>query len=77
MKTIALTIIVILSIIVILLFAYIYILTESIGKYDNEHNFRRKEKGYKENNSFVEELYREEKYQNFIKHDNRKSKSND
>jgi hypothetical protein len=77
MKTIALTIIFILSIIVILLFAYIYILTESIGKYDNEHNFRRKEKGYKANNSFVEDLYHEEKYQNFIKHDKRKSKSND
>jgi uncharacterized protein YxeA len=77
MKTIALTIIFILSIIVILLFAYIYILTESIGKYDNEHNFRRKEKGYKENNSFIEDIEKEEKYLNWLKDGKRKSKSND
>jgi uncharacterized protein YxeA len=77
MKTIALTIIVVLSIIVILLFIYIYILTESIGKYDNEHNFRRKEKGYKENNSFIEDIEKEEKYLNWLKDGKRKSKSND
>jgi uncharacterized protein YpmS len=77
MKTIALTIIVILLALFILLFVYIYILCDQLKEYDNEHNFRRKEKGYKENNSFVEDLYHEEKYQNFIKHDKRKSKSND
>jgi len=77
MKTIALTIIVILLALFILLFVYIYILCNQLDKYDNEHNFRRKEKGYKENNSFVEDLYHEERYQNWLKHDKRKGKSND
>jgi uncharacterized protein YxeA len=76
MKTIALTIIVILSIIVISLFIYIYYLTDGIGKCDRT-NFIRKEKGYKENNSFVEDLYHEEKYQNWLKDGKRKGKSND
>jgi uncharacterized protein YxeA len=56
MKTIALTIIVILFALFILLFVYIYILYNQLDKYDNEHNFRRKEKDYKENNSFIEEV---------------------
>lgn len=74
MKIITLTIIVILFALFILLFVYIYILCNQLDEYDNEHNFRRKEKGYKKNNSFVEDLYHEEKYQNFLKHGKEKNK---
>jgi multisubunit Na+/H+ antiporter MnhC subunit len=56
MKIITLTIIVILFALFILLFVYIYILCNQLDEYDNEHNFRRKEKDYKENNSFIEEV---------------------
>jgi uncharacterized protein YxeA len=56
MKIITLTIIVILLALFILLFVYIYILCNQLDEYDNEHNFRRKEKDYKENNSFIEEV---------------------
>jgi uncharacterized protein YxeA len=74
MKIITLTIIVILFALFILLFVYIYILCNQLDEYDNEHNFRRKEKGYKENNSFVEDLYHQEKYQNFLKYGKKKNK---
>jgi uncharacterized membrane protein SpoIIM required for sporulation len=56
MKIITLTIIVILFALFILLFVYIYILCNQLDEYENEHNFRRKEKDYKENNSFIEEV---------------------
>lgn len=52
----------------------IHTLCKTFDKVDNEHNFRRKEKGYKKNNSFVEDLYHEEKYQNFLKHGKKKNK---
>ena len=39
----------------ILVFMYIYILCNQLEEYENEHNFRRKEKEYKENNSFINE----------------------
>jgi uncharacterized protein YxeA len=77
MKTIALTIIVILLALFILLFVYIYILCDQLKEYDNEHNFRKKEKGYKENNSFIEDIEKEEKYLNWLKDGKRKGKSND
>ena len=68
MKIITLTIIVILLALFILLFVYIYILCNQLDEYDNEHNFRRKEKGYKENNLFLDEINKSnKKYQNSIK----------
>jgi uncharacterized membrane protein SpoIIM required for sporulation len=68
MKIITLTIIVILFALFILLFVYIYILCNQLDEYDNEHNFRRKEKGYKENNLFLDEINKSnKKYQNSIK----------
>lgn len=77
MKILILSAIVILFILFILVFVYIYILCNQVEEYYNEHNFRRKEKGYKENNSFIEDLEKEEKYLNWLKDDKRKSKSND
>jgi hypothetical protein len=74
MKILVLTIIVVLFILFISIFAYLYVLYNSISDYENEHNFRRREKEYKENNSFVEDLYHEEKYQNFLKHGKKKNK---
>jgi len=74
MKIIVLTIIVVLFILFISIFAYLYVLYNSISDYENEHNFRRREKEYKENNSFVEDLYHEEKYQNFLKNGKKKNK---
>ena len=55
MKILILSTIVILFIMFILVFMYIYILCNQLEEYENEHNFRRKEKEYKENNSFINE----------------------
>jgi len=61
MKIIVFIIIAILFILFLSVFAYIYILTESMNEYYNESNFRRKEKDYKENNSFIEGIEKPDK----------------
>lgn len=77
MKILIISAIVILFILFILVFMYIYMLCNQVEEYDNEYNFRRKEKDYKENNSFIEDLEKEEKYLNWLKDGKRKIKSND
>lgn len=79
-EIIVFTIIGVLFGLLILVFLYISILYKYLDVYDsyeNEHNFRRKEKEYKENNSFIEDLEKEEKYLNWLKDGKRKIKSND
>ena len=68
MKILILSAIVILFILFILVFVYIYILCNQVEEYENEHNFRRKEKNYKENNYFLDEINKSnKKYKNSIR----------
>lgn len=76
-EIIVFTIIGVLFGLLILVFLYISILYKYLDVYDgyeNEHNFRRKEKEYKENNSFIEDIEKDERFKDFI---NDKSKFKD